>query len=308
MKVIKLSFIVALAVLALVGISATSYAFHDGGVARCEGCHTMHNSFQGTSMIVAGGAANPLASNMYLLVGADQSSTCLSCHGKGNTLSGYHVSTQSVTTTLASGQIPQQMTPGGDFSWVKISYKTSGTKGSGFGERHGHNIIASNYGYTADLTNTQAPGATTQYLASQLSCISCHDPHASARRDSTGAVVYRPTSGTYPAIASSGSYGDPIPAGDAVGVYRFLGGVGYKPKSVTTGPSFVNNPPLAVAPSTYNRGEGTAETHVAYGSGMSQWCGNCHDQMVSLAYASGVAGHPHPAGSIIPATDRKSVV
>src|SRR5512133_4276228 len=39
MKLVKIAFAVAVA--ALVG---PAYAFHDGGVAPCESCHTMHNS------------------------------------------------------------------------------------------------------------------------------------------------------------------------------------------------------------------------------------------------------------------------
>jgi hypothetical protein len=294
----KVSFIIAVAVLALVGISTTSYAFHDGGTAYCEGCHTMHNSFQSTSMIVVGGAADPNASNTYLLKGADQSSTCLYCHGKGSSLSSYHVSTQSITPNLANG-LPQQMTPGGDFSWVKIRYKTAATSGSGTGERHGHNIVATDYSYFADATNTKAPGATTTYLASGLNCISCHDPHSDARRDINGDIVHRTSTGTFPTIEASGSYGGAVTGANyAVGVYRFLGGVGYAPKSNPSVP-FVNETPLAVVPSTYNRGEDTAETHVAYGSGMSEWCANCHQSMLSQSYASGTPAHPHPAGSII---------
>lgn len=269
MKAIKLSFIIAVAILAIAGISTTSYAFHDGGVARCEGCHTMHNSFQSTTMQVnlAYGAGT---NNKFLLQGADQSSTCLNCHGKGATLSGYHISTSSITAGAgASGQIPQQMTPGGDFSWVKINYKTAATTGTGTGERHGHNIVAVDYSYVADQTNTKAPGGTTAYLASSLNCISCHDPHANARRDETGTIVHRNTSGTFPSIMGSGSYGATATTGEAVGVYRFLGGAGYKPVSYAAAPAFLNEAPTAVAPSTYNRSEATNETHVAYGAGMS---------------------------------------
>ena len=33
--------------LALVFVASSALAFHDGGVARCSGCHTMHNSQDG---------------------------------------------------------------------------------------------------------------------------------------------------------------------------------------------------------------------------------------------------------------------
>ena len=55
-------------------------AFHSGGVAECGGCHSMH-------------AAK--SSGGLLLVGTDQSSTCLSCHQHAGDTgpSSYHVST-----------------------------------------------------------------------------------------------------------------------------------------------------------------------------------------------------------------------
>jgi len=303
MKLIKVSFIIAVAVLALVGISATSYAFHDGGVARCGGCHTMHNSFQGTVMTYnkALTAGDPLQNQKFLLVGADQSSACLSCHGKGSGTSSYHVSTQSVVSGSNANMFGQQMTPGGDFSWVKINYKTAAGTGSGYGERHGHNIVATDFGYAADATNTTAPGATVAYAASALNCISCHDPHASARRDSTGTIVYR-TATTFPPIMESGSYGAQPTAGEAVGVYRFLGSVGYKPLSYPAGPAFANSAPLAIVPNSYNMEESTHEVRTAYGNGMSEWCANCHDKFLNTTLSLGTGGHPHPAGAAIGAS------
>lgn len=301
MKLVKLSFIIAVAVLAIAGMSTTSYAFHDGGVAYCEGCHTMHNSLQNSAMTVAmaGQLGDATKSNKYLLQGADQSSTCLNCHGKGSTQSSYHISTASIIQANNNGlQIPMQETPGGDFSWVKIGYKSTGIT---FGDRHGHNIIATDFGYTEDATNTVAPGSTGQYSAANLTCISCHDPHASARRDSNDNIVYRTLNTTFPSIMGSGSYGAAATPGEAVGVYRFLGGVGYVPKSYVGGPTFANNPPMAVAPSTYNRSESASDTHVAYGSGMAQWCANCHDQFLNVN-SVGVSGHPHPAGQTLDQT------
>jgi hypothetical protein len=224
----------------------------------------------------------------------------LSCHGKGSGISSYHVSTASVTSGAgASNQVGQQLTPGGDFSWVKINYKTAATTGSGTGQRHGHNIVATDFAYVADSVNTKAPGGTATYLASALNCISCHDPHADARRDSTDAIVHRTTTGTFPSIMASGSYGEVALAGEAVGVYRFLGGNGYRPASYPAGPSFTAEAPLAVAPGTYNRGEQTAETHVAYGNGMSEWCANCHNDFLNTTSTLGTGGHPHPAGAVM---------
>ena len=55
--------VVALVVFGPVGASA----FHAGGVAHCDGCHTMHNS--------ADNPANNLDGNDHLLKGSDASST-----------------------------------------------------------------------------------------------------------------------------------------------------------------------------------------------------------------------------------------
>jgi len=102
------------------GAFATStYAFHSGGVAECEGCHSMHNSFEGSANVT--GTTYGAGSGIYLLKAQDQSGACLNCHGAGTTLSGYHVSTSGIPTTLNSGAIPAQLTPGGDFSWLKVT-------------------------------------------------------------------------------------------------------------------------------------------------------------------------------------------
>jgi len=44
---VKKVFIFGLAFLFATGLSTTVIAFHEGGVARCNGCHTMHNSQEG---------------------------------------------------------------------------------------------------------------------------------------------------------------------------------------------------------------------------------------------------------------------
>jgi len=41
-KTYKLAFLGAIAM--TFSVADSSFAFHDGGVASCNGCHTMHNS------------------------------------------------------------------------------------------------------------------------------------------------------------------------------------------------------------------------------------------------------------------------
>lgn len=232
--------------------------FHNGGTGNCQGCHTTPPE----------------------LIGSDPGSTCLSCHQAPLGLAqpkDYYVASDVRGSTLCA-----QLSPGGDFCWLKKSYSWS-SGGSGArpeeispGERHGHNIIALDFDFTADTTHFSAPGGS--YRADNLSCISCHDPHGTYRRLSDGTIKREG-----PPIISSGSYADsPSPgAGSAVGVYRLLAGKGYMPGHLAGGFSFTADPPAAVAPSSYNRAETTNDTRVAYGSGMSEWCANCHVNMLN---------------------------
>ncbi len=298
MKGLRISLVILAAALFITGVTGIGYAYHDGGVARCEGCHTMHNSVDNKSVVP--GVAQFVGAK-YLLKGNDQSSTCLQCHGTTAAKAG---SSYYVMSTDASASVtPGGMTPGGDFGWIKmgdIAYtKSYGGTGTNVGKRRGHNIVATDFGMTASTVFTTAPGGV--YPSNQFYCSSCHDPHSAARIDSTGSLVTRTSGSNVGAIAQSGSY--PVTAmpaaGDAYGVYRFLGGNGYLPKSVSSiaNIQFTANPPVAVAPATYNQLETTNEVRVAYGSGMSEWCSNCHGQIHMDAYTTGTAGLQHPAGN-----------
>lgn len=271
---------VTLAAVSALLISAPAFAFHAGGVAQCEGCHTMHNSLNGAQMDTD---LPQYQAGPYLLKANDQSSACLNCH-QGNTDTGpssYHSSTIDTAVDVTAGTAPLQRSPGGDFRWIK------------YGDSRGHNIVATDFAYAADARLTTSPGGS--YPAASLTCSSCHDPHGKYRRFADGSIA---TTGL--PIAASGSYNtsiDPVANSYAVGVYRFLGGIGYTPKSLGTN-AFTNTVPAAVAPSTYNRTESASETRVAYGSSMSEWCANCHGSMHQDTYVSGQtgAGTIHPAG------------
>jgi predicted CXXCH cytochrome family protein len=93
MKVAKVTFLVVMAALVAAGVSTTAHSFHSGGVAECEGCHSMHS---------------PKAGGSRLLVGSDASSTCLSCHEVASDTgpNGYHVSTAD--SALATGAPKQR--------------------------------------------------------------------------------------------------------------------------------------------------------------------------------------------------------
>jgi hypothetical protein len=308
MKLFKLGLLFSMAA-AVMLFTGSAYAFHDGGVAVCDGCHTMHNSSKGSAMTVgytgyssASGKFSrtpnaALIGNAYLLKGSDASSTCLNCHANSYAPTdtahnhGYPVCTPGVNPS----QLPLQRTPGGDFGWLQINNPNSSdviTAASGGTARHGHHIVAADFNFLADTNNGgKAPGSTSQYPSASLGCNSCHDPHSATRGD-----------GSALPISMSGSYGEVPAAGTATGVFRLLAGNGYTLGGTPT--TFANDAPVAVAPSTYNASETTyTGTRVAYGQGMSEWCANCHDLMLNNNYTLGVNGggpsadHKHPAGN-----------
>jgi hypothetical protein len=270
MKGLKVSLVIMAAALLTVGFSGMAYAFHSGGVAECEGCHSMHS---------------PKAGGSFLLVGTDQSSACLTCHQGANDTgpSSYHVSTAD--SKLGAGLSPLQRTPGGDFGWLKKTYTASGSGTNTYreeGATHGHNIVALDFGYVADSTNTTAPGGNI-FPSNQLACTSCHDPHGKYRRLASGTIA---TAGA--PIKASGSYSTTAgaeaatpDATGAVGVYRLLAGAGYSKGGVTFA-----GVPAAKVPSGYNQSEATNQVRVAYGVATGgghvtwgQWCATCHTDM-----------------------------
>ena len=305
MKGLKLSLVIMAAALLTIGLSGMAYAFHDGGVAYCEGCHTMHNSLAGQRMYrsvgqTSGPGGSVGTANTYLLQGTDQSSTCLMCHGP-NGSGGYHV-----YSNVAAGATPLNYSPGGDFNWITktFTWTERGTTNTSYGKTHGHNIVASDFGLTADdRFPTGAPGGN--YPQNVLGCQSCHDPHGKSRIDNTGAIVVPGIGKAVPPIDGPGSTGNlPTDNTYAVGVYRLLGGVGYLPKSAPAGNIFTAAPPVAVSPSTYNRattaggvGESLTDIRVAYGSGMSEWCANCHSGFHGQASGTPGSEFKHPSGS-----------
>jgi hypothetical protein len=179
--------------------AGSAMAFHGGGVAHCDGCHSMHAS-----------ADNPVEGfeNTTLLKGSDPSSTCLNCHdGAG----GYHINSDDGSN----------INQGGDFYWVSNPYTTvvRGSTVTWGGDNAGHNVVAFDFGMVADPRpeNSAAPGGT--FSATNLGCTSCHDPHGQKLGGTAG--------GQLP-ISVSGSYGGVPDAGTMAGNYRLLGDSQYK--------------------------------------------------------------------------------
>jgi hypothetical protein len=257
--------------------------FHSGAAGKCEECHSIGQQDAGFS----GQSVGSNGSGSLSLRGSDASSTCLRCHEAPASVQqpqGHYVATTQAA--ILSSAPPIQLTPGGDFGWLKKTYRWQGEGGYSSGDRHGHNIVALDFNYVADTSLQTAPGGS--YPAGSLSCISCHDPHGNYRRDASGEI----SSSGLP-ITASGSYSnspDPSMSG-SVGSYRMLAGKGYQPKSQPAATVFTADSPAAMAPASYNRAEQVNDTRVAYGSGMSEWCQNCHSQIHNDGTAGG-SGHP----------------
>lgn len=274
--------------LLILGLNGMVYAFHSGGVANCDGCHSMHAPKVGSS---------------YLLIATDTSSTCLTCHAHADTVpSGYHVMTYPVP---AAGIAPVELTPGGDFAWLlkNYTYTVAGVTTIELGQTHGHNVIAADFGITVDSDFPTSPTGT--FVSGQLACSSCHDPHGKYRRIGGDTTYIVATTGA--AIMGSGSYNNsPVPiVGQAVGSYRMLAGIGYTQNG---GSLSINYPgtPIASSPFVYNQSEVTNQVRVAYGyapsgNGLTPWglwCATCHPGMHS---AGNNLVHPvdQPLGSTI---------
>jgi predicted CXXCH cytochrome family protein len=296
MKIVKISLILVAAVALTLGLGNTSFAFHSGGVAECEGCHSMHNSFEGSTNVT--GRTFAQGTGPFLLKANEPAGACLNCHNSADSVAtGYHISTDGITPYNTSA--PVEMTPGGDFAWLKktMSFIVRSNTTTNDGSRHGHNIVSADYGYVQDDALTVAPGGT--YPAASLACSSCHDPHGRYRRDWITSGSY---STTGKPIFNSGSYNNsanPVGTVSAVGAYRILGGNGYLPKSMSTQPAlaFTQDPMDVVVATTYNRSEATDQTGIFYGKNVSEWCANCHTSMLINGYTSGMAGLRHPASN-----------
>lgn len=154
--------ILLLAVVAMIALPMSqALAFHDGGVAACGRCHTMHNSENGTYV----DPDHPLG-NQYLLIDAMPSDVCLTCHATSR-------------GAVWSGNLaPTGIKPGGDFTFLTEDNINDGHAGASnpiVGSYAGHNINAPSKNSPVDPVLTHAPGGT--FPTALLGCTSCHDPH-----------------------------------------------------------------------------------------------------------------------------------
>ncbi len=189
--------VIAVAALALMG--APAVAFHDGGVAHCNGCHTMHAS--------PDNPADTPGGNQFLLKESNSTDTCLRCHATrlGN------VWGTSVTA-------PGDNYGGGQFVFLLEDNLNDGHAGSDPtrfipGHQAGHNVISLDNGSAIDPVNSLSPGGG--YLAAFMHCTSCHDPHGQGGH-------FRLLYGSpYGSKAMGYTFPYPVPAPEGVGLAVF---------------------------------------------------------------------------------------
>jgi hypothetical protein len=242
----------------------SAHPFHVGGVGACDSCHSMHNPKDKKAM--AG------EKSQSLLTASDPSSVCLNCHaGPGG-------GSASVFSSDGSA-----LTPGGDFYWLTKTFTWGG--GASAGDSHGHNVIARDFNLGEDLRFSQAPGGT--YRAANLGCTSCHDPHGEVRGGTARGT---------PPVSVSGSYGEQPRTGTIRGNYRLLGDSNYGGGEAAEGFQFTYDAPVARQDSN-SRFTESDFSHVDYGSGMSEWCANCHENILRNDHEGSSGGFSHPSGS-----------
>jgi predicted CXXCH cytochrome family protein len=241
----------ALVVLVAAFVGTGAYAFHDEGVAHCNGCHTMHNSQNDAAMNFdpAGTGPGTLPGTGYndLLLFANKTDVCLRCHDGGGS---YHVwSDDPLAPDPGSTN-----RGGGDFVFLEednINDAHAGAANPVLGHAAGHSVVSAMKGTVADPVLSTSPGG--DYPSVDMACTSCHDPHGTEAHRLTYMTGQTTTSDTGHVINWTATM-------DAAGISVFAG-------AETNG------------------------FHNAYNSGYSEWCASCHGDFhaasASLIHPSG---------------------
>ena len=148
--------------------AAPALAFHDGGVAHCDGCHTMHNSEDGAGVNDDGtGTGLPVGSGYEdLLLFPNATDVCTDCHGNSG---------RSYAVWSADPLTITKFESAGDFVFLLEDNLNDGYRGAFNpipGEGGAHNVKSGIKGTDWDTTLSAPPAVPG---ASPLS--SCHDPH-----------------------------------------------------------------------------------------------------------------------------------
>ena len=243
---------------AAVILAAPVMAFHDNGVAHCDGCHTMHNSQDGALVDPDSPNGNP-----WLLTDASPSDMCLGCHG-GQVFGNDPLNPP--TNGTAAG--------GGNFVFLLEDNLNDGHAGASNpipGDAAGHNIDAPGNGLAPDGTLTTAPGGN--FPASILGCTSCHDPHGTQSFRllyGAGRMVNDTYVFTNPAPEAAGISFRGTEAPDAHTAYQS----GMSAWCGNCHGDFHNNNTKLIHPSGQTLGGGIAQTYNLYNGTVDQLGGN----------------------------------
>jgi predicted CXXCH cytochrome family protein len=174
------------------GMEGPSLAFHEQGVASCNGCHLTHG--EGSQQGVLTGPS----ADEGLLIAESPSDVCLMCHA------------ESLGAVLGLDPLsPPPERGGGNFVFLlenNINDAPGGALNQILGDAAGHNLVAPGHALSADPRYTLAPGGT--FPANQLGCTSCHDPHGNAN--------FRMLNGEGPVMDGVAVFANPAPV--AVGI------------------------------------------------------------------------------------------
>jgi predicted CXXCH cytochrome family protein len=173
------------------GLPEIGFAFHEKGVANCEGCHTTHDSADGDPVI----RATP---SDWGLLKSNPTDLCLTCHAG-----------QSAGVMGRNPLLPPPELGGGNFVFLledNLNDAPDGALRPIPGHAAGHNLVAPEHGLEADPRYSFSPGGN--FPSEQMGCTSCHDPHGNAN--------FRMLNGAGPVQDGRFVFAEPAP--DAEGV------------------------------------------------------------------------------------------
>jgi predicted CXXCH cytochrome family protein len=159
-------------------VAAPALAFHDAGVAHCNGCHTMHNLQDGEAMNFddtgALGGTAPATGFTDLLLASNATDTCLRCHGRAG--ASYNVF-DTDWATAAGGANLREYYSAGNFGFLAEDDIGDG-RSFVSPDQAGHNLFSPLMGTFWDATLDAPPSdGTSPMTNNKLMCTSCHDPH-----------------------------------------------------------------------------------------------------------------------------------
>jgi predicted CXXCH cytochrome family protein len=167
-------------------------AFHEEGVANCNGCHVTHTGDPGQLV-------GPSADGGQLIA-ESASDVCLLCHAE-----------RQGSVLGANPLAPPPERGPGNFVFLLEDNLNDAAAGAFTpipGDAAGHNLVAPGHGLSADPRYGVAPGGS--FPSNRLGCTSCHDPH--------GNDSYRMLRGAGPVMGGLVTFSAPAPV--AVGIDR----------------------------------------------------------------------------------------